>query len=240
MEAIYSNIAYFEECVIPSGSWKITQGYTSKWDEYKTVGWHEEYSLTEEAKQIRREIMEKYKEKERNIAEQAEALLKAKKEKERRKRVEKYWKEHAAEKERLENEQADIRKRISELNSQIEAVDKVNEPRIAELMKIREEKLPAEIECDRQEQVVEELENQRKKCGIFKAKEKKALTERLENEKPRLEELKKKAAEEKKRHQDKIDAQIAEIKNERKDLRDEVAKLSKRDSEITIELTKDR
>lgn len=45
----YSNIAFFEEHIIPSGSWKITQGYTSNWDQYKSVGWHEEYSLNDTA-----------------------------------------------------------------------------------------------------------------------------------------------------------------------------------------------
>ena len=120
-------------------------------------------------------------------------------------------------------------------------MDSANAPRIAELEKARKEKTPAEVEADKQDQVVRDVETQRNNCGIFKGKEKKALTERLETiERPRLEELKKKAEAERKAHQDQIDAQISEIRNDRKDLRDEVATLKKRDGEIINELTKDR
>ena len=130
---------------------------------------------------------------------------------------------------------------IDELNEQIASVDSANAPRIAELEKARKEKTPAEVEADKQDQVVRDVETQRNNCGIFKGKEKKALTERLETiERPRLEELKKKAEAERKAHQDQIDAQISEIRNDRKDLRDEVATLKKRDGEIINELTKDR
>lgn len=241
MEAIFSNIAYFEECVIPSGSWKITQGYTSDWDQYKSVGWHEEYGLTDAAKSSRRTIMNKYKEKERTVPAQVEARQKAKKEKERKEKIDKYWEAHAEEKAKLEAEQAELKKRIDELNEQIASVDSANAPRIAELEKARKEKTPAEVEADKQDQVVRDVETQRNNCGIFKGKEKKALTERLETiERPRLEELKKKAEAERKAHQDQIDAQISEIRNDRKDLRDEVATLKKRDGEIINELTKDR
>ena len=95
MKAIFSNIAFFEECVIPSGSWKIVQGYTSNWDQYKSVGWHEEYGLTDAAKAGRRTIMNQYKEKGRTLPAQIEARQKAKKEKEKKEKIEKYWKAHA-------------------------------------------------------------------------------------------------------------------------------------------------
>ena len=241
MEAIFSNIAYFEECIIPSGSWKITQGYTSNWDEYKSVGWHEEYGLTDSAKSSRRAIMNKYKDKERTVPAQVEARQKAKKERERKEKIAKYWEAHAEEKAAFEAEQTDLNKRIEDLNAQIAAVDNANAPKITELEKVRKEKTPAEIEADKQDQVVRDVETQRNNCGIFKGKEKKALTERLDTvERPRLEELKKKATAERKAHEAEIDAQIKEIRNERSDLRDEVAALKKRLSEIEAELTKDR
>lgn len=59
-------------------------------------------------------------------------------------------------------------------------------------------------------------------------------------ERPKLESLKKIADDEKMIHQQKVDAQIAAIKEEGKELREEVAKLKKRSDEITVELTKDR
>lgn len=59
-------------------------------------------------------------------------------------------------------------------------------------------------------------------------------------ERPKLESLKKIADDEKTIHHQKVDAQIAAIKEEGKELREEVAKLKKRSDEITAELTKDR
>lgn len=241
MEAIYSNIAYFEECIIPSGSWKIIQGYTSNWDQYKTVGWHEEWCLNDSAKSARRAIANKYKEKERNAPKEAEARQCAKKEKERKEKIAKYWEDHADEKATLDKEQADLKKKIDELNAQISAIDKKNTAKINELSKERDKKLQCEIEVDKQRDVIRDLEMQRNKCGIFKGKEKKAIQARLDTEEnPKLDSLRKKAEAEKKAHQDKFNAEINAVKGEGKDLRDEVAKLKKRSDEITKELTKDR
>lgn len=241
MEAIYSNIAFFEECIIPSGSWKITQGYTSNWDQYKTVGWHEEYSLTDAAKNSRRAIMNKYKEKERTVPKEVEARQKAKKEKERKEKIAKYWEAHVEEKAKLDKEQADLKTKMDKLNAEIAAIDKKNAAKIDELSKERDKKLPCEVEVDKQRDLIRDLEAQRDKCGIFKGKEKKAIQARLDTEEnPKLESLQKKADAEKKAYQDKFNAEINVVKGEGKELRDEVANLKKRSDEITKELTKDR
>mgnify|MGYP002515535794 CR=1 FL=1 len=241
MEAIYSNIAFFEECIIPSGSWKITQGYTSNWDSYKTVGWHEEYSLTDAAKNSRRTIMNKYKEKERTVPKEVEARQKAKKEKERKEKIAKYWEDHAEEKAKLDREQADLKKKMDDLNAQIAVIDKKNAAKIDELRKERDKKLPCEVEVDKQRDLIRDLETQRDKYGIFKGKEKKAIQARLDTEEnPKLESLQKKATADKKAHQDKFNAEINVVKGEGKELCDEVANLKKRSDEITKELTKDR
>lgn len=241
MKAIYSNIAFFEECIILSGSWKITQGYTSNWDQYKTVGWHEEYSLTDAAKNNRRTIMNKYKEKEHTVPKEVEARQKAKREKERKEKIEKYWEAHAEEKTKLDKEQADLKKKMDELNAQVVAIDKKNAAKINELSQERDKKLPCEVDIDKQRDVIRNLEAQRDKCGIFKGKEKKAIQARLDTEeKPKLESLQKKADAEKKAHQDKLNAEINVVKGEGKELRDEIAILKKRSDEITMELTKNR
>lgn len=241
MEAIYSNIAFFEECIIPSGSWKITQGYTSNWDQYKTVGWHEEYSLNDSAKSARRKIAEKYKEKEKRVPAEVEAKQRAKAEKERKERIARYWEEHVEERAKLDKEQEEIKKKMDDLNSQIAAIDKKNTAKINELNKECDKKLPSEIEVDKQREVIRDLEAQRAKCGIFKGKEKKAIQTRIDTEEsPKLDSLRKKAEVERKAHQDKVNAEINAVKSEGKDLRDQVAKLKNRSDEITKELTKDR
>lgn len=241
MEAIYSNIAFFEECIIPSGSWKITQGYTSNWDQYKTVGWHEEYGLNDAAKNSRRDIMNKYKEKARTVPKEVEARQKAKKEKERKEKIAKYWEAHVEEKAKLDKEQANLKTKMDELNAEIAAIDKKNAAKIDELSKECDKKLPCEVEVDKQRDLIRDLEAQRDKCGIFKGKEKKAIQARLDTEEnPKLESLQKKADAEKKAYQDKLNAEINVVKGEGKELRDEVANLKKRSDEITKELTKDR
>lgn len=241
MEAIYSNIAFFEDCIIPSGSWEITQGYTSGWDQYKTVGWHEKYCLADDVKSSRRSIMNKYKEKERTVPKEVEARQKAKEEKERQEKIAKYWEAHAEEKEKLDKEQADLKKKMDELNAKIAAIDTKNIAKINELRRERDKKLPCEVDVDKQQDVIYDLEGQRDKCGIFKGKEKKAIQARLDTEEiPKLESLQKKADAEKKAHRDKFDAEINVIKGEGKELRDEIANLKRRSDEITKELTKDR
>ena len=241
MEAIYSNIAFFEECIIPSGSWKITQGYTSNWDQYKSVGWHEEYNLTAAAKEIRRKNMNKYKEKERTVPGQVAARQKAKKDKERQERVAAYWAEHASEKEQLDNELAELKKKIDGVTAKIQEIVDKNAGKIDSLTQERDKKLACEEEVDKQAELIRELEAQRDKCGIFKGKEKKALQERIDTqERPKLEQLKQRAESEKKAHVDNLNKEIKALKDEGKEFRDELLTLNTRCDDINIELTKDR
>lgn len=241
MEAIFSNIAFFEECVILSGSWNITEGYASIWAQYTIMGWKEEYNLTDSAKSLRRTIINKYKEKERTVPREVEARQRAKKEKERKEKIAQYWEEHPEEKAMLNEELEVLKREIDDLNSQISAIDKKNSASIDELGKERDKKLPCEIEVDEQKKIIRDLEEQRKKCGIFKGKEKKAIQARLDTEEyPKLTALRKQAETEKKEHKEKINAKICALRDEAKDLRGEVAKLKKRSDEITKELTKDR
>lgn len=241
IETIYTNIAFLEECIIPSSGWIFTQGYASKFDQYPTVGWKKQYCLSDSNQATRKAIMNRYKEKARKAPKEAEARQRAKQEKERKERIAKYWEEHANEKAALDKEQADLNKKIEELNSQISAIEQKNDPKLAELRKERYKKLQCEIEVDAQRSVIRNLEAQRAKCGIFKRKEKKAIQARLDTEEtPKLNTLQEKAKAEKKAHQDKINAEINAIQDEGKELRNEVAELKKRSDEITNELTKDR
>lgn len=241
MSAIYANIAFFEECVIPSGSWKISTGYAHAFDEYKSVGWAEEYFLTEGAKTIRRVIMNDYRKKHDTLPAQIEAKQKAKREQKKQERIAKYWEEHSEEKAKLDSEKDELEKRMEELNTQIAELDKANAPRIAELEKKRSEKTDADTEVENQERVIREVETLRDGLSIFKGKEKKALIERLEKtERPLLKELKEKAKTARQALDNEVSRKILEIRNEGKEMRDEVASLKKKVAEIVNELTKDR
>lgn len=241
IKAICDNIIQIEECAIPSASWEITQGYTGYFEEYKTVGWHEEYTLTAEAKDYRRGILNEYRNKRVEIPQQIIAKKRKKEEQERNERITKYWEKHTEEKTKLEQEQNDLARQMDELKTQISAIEQKNAAALNQLREERDKQLPCEVEVSQQRDVIRELEARRAKCGIFKGREKKTIQARLDNEeRPKLESLKKIADDEKTIHHQKVDAQIAAIKEEGKELREEVAKLKKRSDEITAELTKDR
>lgn len=241
MEIIYSNIAYIQECIIPSGSWKITQGYTSNWDQYKSVGWHEEYNLTDQAKELRKKEVTAYKAKAKETPKKAAERQRKKEEKERNERIAKYWKSHADEKAKLDAEKAEIEKKMADLDAQIAEIDKKNSSKIKKLKKDLDKVLPCDEEVKKQNDLIRELENQKASLGLFKGKEKKAIQAKIDDEEtPKLEALKKQAEQDRKAHQAKVNAEINVLKEEGKDLRDEVTNLKKRNEAINKELTKDR
>ncbi len=241
LATIYANIAFFHKRLIEAYYFKLDWGCTSTWETTRSLGWIREGSLSADAKDYRRRQIEKYENLKERVPQEIAERKKEKEEKERMERVEAYWEEHAEEKERLDKQQAELKKKIDELNSQIFDIDKKNTAKINELCKERDKKLPCEIEVDKQYDMIRDLEAQRDKCGIFKGKEKKALQARIDTEEsPKLELLRKKAEAEKKAHQEKFDAEIIVIKSEGKELREEVEKLRSRIDEIVEELTKDR
>lgn len=161
--------------------------------------------------------------------------------KEREKRVAAYWAEHSAEKAALETEQESVNYKLTVLQAQIDIISNEVSPQIAALNKKRSEKIPEEIEMDKQKNLIRELERTRSNLGIFKGKEKKAITERLNTvERPKLERIKERYDTAKKEHLTNVDAEIAKLSAKGKELRDEATNLKKRSNEITAELTKDR
>ena len=185
--------------------------------------------------------MNEYRNKRVEIPQQIIAKKRKKEEQERNERITKYWEKHAEEKTKLEQEQNDLARQMDELKTQISAIEQKNAAALNQLREERDRRLPCEVEVSQQRDAIRKLEAQRAKCGIFKGKEKKEIQARLDNEeRPKLESLKKIADDEKTIHHQKVDAQIAAIKEEGKELREEVAKLKKRSDEITAELTRDR
>lgn len=225
-KALYEDIIYFEEHVIPSGSWHITQGYAYSGAKYEDVGWGKHYKLAETAKNARELIILRYKNRIHDMEIEA---------KEEKRKV--YWEAHAEEKVKLDKEQEELEKKINELDTQIVAVDK----KIDELSKERDNKLPCEIEVDKQRDLIRDLEAQKDKCGILNRKEKKAIQVRLNSEEyPKLDALLKNADAEKKVHQEKYNAKINTLKGESEKLNDEMSRLVERSDEIFFELNKNR
>ncbi len=243
MKNIYHNIIFFEKEIIPSASWHIVlgNGPLTWFDGKQVFGWRVNYTLTDSAIRSRCATVAKYEEKERAMSKVVDAHLKAMQEALRKAKIALYWADHTAEKEELEQEQADIKKKTEGLSAQIDAIDNKNAPTISELIKERDKTLLCEIDANKQEDLIRSLESQRDELGFFKIKEKKEIRNRIDNEElPKLEALKTKAEAERKAHRDRFNAEINALKNEGKELRDEFAQLKKRSDEIAKELTKDR
>lgn len=238
---LYGNIIYIQERVIPSRSWKITQGYKGPYEQFKSVGWAEDYALTDSAKQIRRKEIQHYTELKNKVDIDEKNRQRKAEEKERRERIEAYWAEHQEEKKALEEEEDRLMQRNNKLNEDIAAIEKKNGPRQKELRKKQDEPLPVEDELNKQRALIRELEEQRDQCGFFKGKEKRALQTRIDNEEtPRLEQLKQQADAERRALHQEINEELQTMENELKPLADEREQLKKRLQEIHDELTRDR
>lgn len=155
-------------------------------------------------------------------------------------RYQAYWAQHAQEKVELEKKRSELQDRIGQLEQQLADADAAQAPRLETLKKKKARPAPIEIEISAQEQLIRSLEEKRVKCG-FRFKEKKAITERLEQiEQPHLAALKQKAPAEIKAYQRQIRAEITALREETRALREEINKLRQQYTAITEELTRSR
>ena len=154
----YENLIYFHEKAIDSCSWDYT---FSSYGSGKI--WSKDWSLTEEAKNIRRGLITQYKTKIAEIKAKAEAEKTAAK----KARIAAYWEEHKEEKEKLEKDQKELKAKKSELKKQIEQLekDKLAVPSLQQLITIQKS--------------IESLETEKKGLGLFKNKEKKAIDDKI-------------------------------------------------------------
>ena len=155
-------------------------------------------------------------------------------------RIKKYWEEHKEEKQALENELNNITEKLNDLQSKVDAINNKNAPQIAELEAKRGQQTTEEIERDKQRKLIQDLDNQRYSLGIFHGRQKKELIARLEQERSKLDSMQKTAEEARKIYIEQINNQLLSIKDEGSELRAEIAKLSQRQSQIRVELTKNR
>ena len=152
-------------------------------------------------------------------------------------RIEAYWEKHAEQKAQLDKESAEIKERVKELDAPIQKAEKEAD----QLKQEKSRKIPSEIACDKQRTVISDLEIERSRCGIFKGKQKKALTERIDTiEKPRLAELEKEAAGCRKTYNEEMDAKIKAVMDTVAPQMSERKNLDKRAKEIERELTRPR
>lgn len=146
----YENLIFMHKAAIDSCSWDYNITSYGK-------SWHKDWSLTDEAKNYRRERIREYEGKIKAIKETVER----KKREAAQKRFNDYWAEHADDKITLEAERRELESQVSELRAKIN-----NIPGTAEKANIQ--------------QRIEELTAEKNSLGLFKGKEKKALQEKID------------------------------------------------------------
>lgn len=187
-------------------------------------------------KQTLQQSIEKYK----SILNIFQKMQESKERKQQQERIKKYWEEHKEEKQALENELNNLTEKLNDLQSRVDAINDKNAPQIAELEAKKTQQIPEEVELDKQRKLIQDLDNQRYSLGIFHGRQKKELTARLEKERSKLDSMLKTVEETKKIYIDQINNQLLSIKDEGSELRAEIARLSQRQSQIRVELTKNR
>jgi hypothetical protein len=240
---IYDNIAYFYEVPCNQYSYKAmvsttTNGYgavTNRYEYYEISKF-----LTDGAINIRKGKMAEYERKSKLVdSERRVAEAKAEQEKKDRRKAE-YWEAHAAEKEQLDAEAAELNAKRESLRQQIAEMDAAVAPQMKQLEQERNKVLPSEEAYKAQYRIVSDLESQIAGCGIFKGKLKKELQAKLSEEQPKLEQLKAAANQAKQAHTLEINRQMNELLADITPLRDEVSKCEARIRAIQQELSMDR
>lgn len=210
-ETIYKNMVVIGESARDSQSWKFdVNSWTS--DHYVV-----DYTFTKEAKKIRTDNINGYKDKQKKFKKGRAKTLLDSIQSGRRKEgialgIKKYWEEHAEEKQKLEAERADAKKKINDIDTSIK-----NLPIMAEINE-------AQKKINAIDDEIKNLYGELNSLGFFKMKEKKAVNERIEETTARLSEkknafdalLEKKAKDEAsfKKDKEKLNDRIRQIEEE--------------------------
>ena len=199
----YENLIFIHKAAIYSCSWDYNFTDRGK-------SWHEEWMLTDEAKNARRALIRGYEQKISAIKKakaDKEAAERAEKERiekeEAQKRFDAYWSTHADEKAALEKEKDSLTQQINAFNQEINEI-------------------PGSSEVKQWQDTISHLTAEKSSLGLFKGKEKKALQEKIDEANTEIKII-----------QDRMAKAKAEIQQKIKPLQDRV-------SAITTELTKAR
>jgi chromosome segregation ATPase len=201
-------LIYLHEKAIDSCSWDYTfSSYSS------SKIWSKEWSLTDEAKAVRRKLIAGYRAKIAEIKSAAER----KAEEERKQRIKAYWDNHKQEKDALENEAKSLESQKKQYTDEIAQLQKQKEsvPALAQLIQVQKN--------------IEKLEEEKKALGLFKGKEKKAIQEKIDVQETDKNRLKQQVASQ----QQEIEQKITPVRTK---LNAAIARLKA----IDQELTKDR
>jgi hypothetical protein len=153
---------------------------------------------------------------------------------------EKYWEEHAEEKAKLEAELAEIESKIKDAEQRLIAIEGVNGEILNQIKVEQNAAVPSSKDKSDCEKRIFNYEIEYSNLGIFKGKEKKALSEKIEGEKRLLSNINERIKKEKQELLTRVNEKINEVKEKSKPIYDEINNLEKQRLEIKNELKKDR
>lgn len=160
-----------------------------------------------------------------------------KKEKEaKKKRFNKYWEDHAEEKQQYLSRIAEINSELENLKKQFDSF----EPRISAIKDDLSKELPIERQLAEIKRQQSEINGQKAKLGIFAGKQKKQLQAQIDALQPQINDLEANVIRQKRAVQDDVSARVAVVEAERKPIADRINALESEKKQINTELTKDR
>lgn len=160
----------------------------------------------------------------------------AREKKQAQKRTEKYWQEHAEEKEQYDARTAAINAEITDLKGKIDQYNL----KISGLKENASQQIPDKHKLIKLKGDLSELNDQKSKLGIFAGKQRKLLQERIDELQLQVVDLERYIEQQKKTIEDDILAQIDAVENERKPYCERLSELENERKSIIEELTKDR
>lgn len=149
---------------------------------------------------------------------------------------EKYWEEHAEEKERLNARTEEIKKEQEGLAKQIEELDAKSKQLKSQL----NAPVPSMEEKEKLTGRISQMETELRGLGLFKGKEKKALREQIEEVRATIPQVEAKIKQETEAQNAPIEKQIAEVAEQIRPLSTQRQTLQNEADEINNELTKSR
>lgn len=154
------------------------------------------------------------------------------KKQEQKKRIDQYWIENPDQKASLDAKLKSIESNLKNAEQKLNTTEKENQIAIEKLEKERNACVPSDSDKIACEKRIADMESEYTTLGFFKMKDKKALREKIDNEKNRLYEINLKIKQEKRELSTKIDAQINSIKSNTDPIHEEINKLISQEKEI--------
>ncbi len=156
--------------------------------------------------------------------------------KQKKERLEKYWSEHAVEKQQYEERLIAIDSEIKELRNQ----DAPYQAKIAEIKKDLSVRVPAENQLSELKKQQRDFTDQKSKLGLFAMKQKKELQTQIDALQAQIDNTSAIVRKQKNAIEDDVAKRIASVEEDRRPIANQLYALEQEKNQIANELTRDR